>query len=84
MDRPVARSGFGGVLDGRKWTFKRAFEKKVNFLACSLGDSGLFCVLFWEKVDFLECFLGEVDFFWQTMSKIVDHFGQFGTLGVGG
>ena len=44
--RPVARSGFGGVLFGRKWTLKRAFGKKVDFLARFLGDSGLFCVLF--------------------------------------
>ena len=40
-------------------------------------------MLFQEKVDIFACFLGKVDFFWQNMSKIVDHFRHFGTKGAG-
>ena len=61
----------------RKWTFKHAFGKKVDFLACSFGDSGLFSVLFWEKVDFFACFLGESGLFW---AKYVQNCGPFWTL----
>ena len=47
------------------------FLEKVDFFACFLGENGLFSVFFFGKSGH---FLAE-------MSKIVDHFGHFGTMG---
>ena len=51
--RPVARSGFGGVL----------FQAKVDFFACLRGESGIFCSYFGNKWTFLRAFLEKVDVF---------------------
>ena len=47
--RPVARSGFGGVLFWWKWTFLHDFWKKVDLFAHFLEKSGPFYVLFGES-----------------------------------
>ena len=50
--RPVARSGFGGVL----------FQAKVDLFACFLGEKvGIFARIS-ETVDLFACFLEKVDF----------------------
>ena len=49
------------------------FFEIVDFFACFLGKSGTSSCTFWAKVDY----------FWQKMSKIVDYFGHFGTMGEG-
>ena len=70
--RPVARSEFGGVLFLRKWTFSRAFWRKVDFFVCffflkwtflhAIGEKvDHFACIYWWKWTFLRVFWGKVD-----------------------
>ena len=57
--RPVARSGFGRVLLGRKRTFLCTFWEKVDLFCVFLGKSGLFHVHFGGKWTLLRVFWEE-------------------------
>ena len=50
VNRPVARSGFGGVLFERKWTFSCASGRKWDFFERILGKKWNFLLAFLEKV----------------------------------
>ena len=56
--RPVARSGFGGVLFKESGLFCVLFEGKLTFLRVFFGKSGLFCVLLGRKWDYFACVFG--------------------------
>ena len=83
--RPVARSGFVGVLYFKKVDFFPCFLResglfcmfleKVDFFACCQGESGPFRMHFWVKVDFFVRFLGESGLFWPKLWTILDTFG---------
>ena len=51
-NRPVARSGFGGLLFHWKCTFSLAFWKKVVFFVLILGKSGPFRAFFFRMWTF--------------------------------